>query len=95
VILLLAYCAPPGRPSRGRTRGARERQPSDRELQAYVDGALDEERAVEIEAVMRKNSTLRRTVRAYQSQNRGIRLLYDGALTEAVPERLKLKKSVT
>jgi len=81
-------CAPPGPAPGGRPR-ARKARPTDRDLQAYVDGALDQTRAAEVEAALRRDSSLRRTVHLYRMLGHIVGLLYDNVLTEPLPERLK------
>ena len=85
---LSAICAPPGSPPGGRSRARRTRL-TDRDLQAYVDGALDETRIAEVEAALRRDAKLRRTVHLYRMLGHIVGLLYDNVLTEPLPERLK------
>jgi anti-sigma factor RsiW len=88
VTALALSCAPPGRRPGGRSR-ARAIPPTDRELQAYVDGALNETRAAEVETALRRDEKLRRAVHLCRMLNHLVRLLYDGVLTEPLPERLE------
>lgn len=85
---LSTLCAPPGSTPGGRKRTRRTR-PTDRDLQAYVDGALDEARAAEVEAALRRDARLRRSVHLYRMLDHIVGLLYGNVLTEPLPERLK------
>jgi anti-sigma factor RsiW len=58
-------------------------------LQAYVDGALGDTRAAEVEAALRRDAKLRHSVYLYRMLDHVVRRLYDNALTEPIPERLK------
>lgn len=72
-----------------RKRSRTNRRPTDRDLQAYVDGELDAERRAEVAEALRRESSLRATVRRYEAQRRALHKLYDTALEEPVPESLK------
>jgi len=61
--------------------------PDDAELQAYVDGHLDSERRVQVEAYLAEHPETAAQVRAYQEQNRMLHGLYDHVLDEPVPEK--------
>jgi anti-sigma factor RsiW len=50
---------------------------------------LDEARTAEVEAALRRNPKLRRTVHLYRLLGHIVGLLYDNVLTEPLPERLK------
>jgi anti-sigma factor RsiW len=66
-----------------------DRRPTDRDLQAYVDGALDASRRAEVRHALRYDSALRAMVRRYQAQRRALRRLFDPVLGEPMPEALK------
>ena len=78
-----------------RKRSWEKRRPTDRDLQAYVDGELDTERRAEVRAALQRDPTLRAIVNRYQAQRRGLRRLYDPVLNEPLPEGLEklLRKS--
>ena len=88
MTFLAAISAPPGRAPGGRSR-ARRARPTDRELQAYVDGTLEGTRAAEVESALRRDAKLRHAVHLYRMLNHIVRLLYDNVMTEPLPERLK------
>ena len=70
------------------------KRPTDRELQAFVDGELGAKRRAEVEAVLRKDAALRAAVLRYETQKRGVQNLYDDVLSEPVPDSLaKLLKT--
>jgi len=71
-----------------RKRGRVKRRPSDRDLQAYVDGALDAKRRAEVRSALQRDPVLRKAVQRYEAQRRNLRRLYDAALEEPVPEKL-------
>jgi anti-sigma factor RsiW len=58
-------------------------------LQAYVDGALEGARALEVETALRQDAEIRRRVHLYAMLNHVIRMLYDAVLTEPAPEALR------
>jgi anti-sigma factor RsiW len=68
-------------------RGA-ARRPSDRELQAYVDGELSSKRRMEVEAALQRDPALRHIAHRYEAQKRGVQRLYDDVLSEPVPHSL-------
>ena len=65
-----------------------DRRPTDRDLQAYVDGELDAARRAEVRDALRCDSGLRAAVRRYQAQRRTLRRLFDPILAEPLPEPL-------
>jgi len=71
-----------------RKSGRVKRRPTDRDLQAYVDGELPAARRAEIRDALKDDAELRATVRRYQAQRRALRRLFDPTLTEPVPEEL-------
>ena len=58
------------------------------ELHAYVDGELDAEARVEVEAWLAEHSEDADRVQAYQSQTTALHNLYDGVLEQPLPESL-------
>jgi anti-sigma factor RsiW len=64
-------------------------RPTDRDLQAYVDGELDAKRRAEVRAALRSDSELRAIVRRYQAQRRALRRLFDPVLEDPLPETLE------
>ena len=64
------------------------RRPTDRDLQAYVDGELDAARRAEVRNALRCDSGLRVVVKRYQAQRRALRRLFDPILREPLPEPL-------
>jgi anti-sigma factor RsiW len=71
-----------------RKRGRAKRQPTDRDLQAYVDGELDAARRVEVSEALDRDPALRATVKRYEAQRRALRRLYRPALDEPIPDEL-------
>jgi len=65
------------------------RRPTDRELQAYVDGELEAARRAEVRDALKHDADLRATVKRYQAQRRALRRLFDPVLTEPMPETLE------
>ena len=65
------------------------RRPTDRELQAYVDGELKATRRAEVRDALRRDAELRATVRRYQAQRRALRRLFEPVLEEPMPETLQ------
>jgi anti-sigma factor RsiW len=66
-----------------------DRRPTDRDLQAYVDGELDPARRAEVREALRHDAELRAVVRRYQAQRRALRRLFDPVLAEPMPESLE------
>jgi anti-sigma factor RsiW len=64
------------------------KRPTDRELQAYVDGELSGKRRSEVEAALKRDPVLRTTAHRYEAQKRGVQRLYDDVLSEPVPPAL-------
>ena len=64
------------------------KRPTDRELQAYVDGELSEKRRAEIETALKRDLKLRILAQRYEAQKRGVQRLYDEVLSEPVPQSL-------
>jgi anti-sigma factor RsiW len=58
------------------------------DLQALVDGVLDESRRAEVEAYLAERPDESERVRAYRAQNAALRLLFDAVLAEPVPPAL-------
>lgn len=69
-------------------RGRSSRRPTDRDLQAYVDGELDPARRAEVKSALRKDPALRATVHHYETQKRATHRLYDPVLSEPLSESL-------
>jgi anti-sigma factor RsiW len=70
------------------------KRPTDRELQAYVDGELNGKRRAEVEAALKRDPALRTVAQRYEAQKRGVQRLYDDVLNEPVPPTLaKLLKT--
>jgi anti-sigma factor RsiW len=65
--------------------------PKDDDLQAFVDGALDEVRRAEVEGLLAQHPDKAAKVRTYEQLNEALRALYDPMLKEAVPERLRVR----
>lgn len=59
------------------------------ELHAYVDGQLDDARRQEVAAYVADNPDAADRVAAYEAQNKALHILFDPALYEAPPPRLK------
>ena len=62
---------------------------TEQELQAYVDGHLDEGRRQAVEAHLAIHPEAAEQVAAYRRQNETLHALFDPALEEAVPARLR------
>jgi anti-sigma factor RsiW len=86
---VIAFAAAAGGLTPSGVAARRRRTPSDGELQAYVDGALDETRAAEVEAVLRRDPAKRRTVHLYRTLNHVVHLLYDDTVRQPIPQRLR------
>jgi anti-sigma factor RsiW len=69
-------------------RSISSKRPTDRELQAYVDGELHGRRRVQVEAALKRDPALRATAHRYEAQKRGVQRLYDDVLSEPVPPTL-------
>jgi anti-sigma factor RsiW len=63
-------------------------RPTDRELQAYVDGELSDKRRTEVEIALKRDPKLRTLAHRYEAQKRGVQRLYDDVLSEPVPQSL-------
>ena len=63
----------------------------DEDLQAFVDGALEEGRRAEVEALLAQHPEKAEKVRVYRQLDEGLRALYDPVLEEPVPERLLVR----
>lgn len=61
---------------------------NDEDIHAYVDGELDTERDAAVAAAIAADSERATQAQAYQTQNAGLRALYDRYLEEPVPGRL-------
>ena len=61
------------------------------ELQAYVDGRLDNARRAAVEAYLAANPAQAEKVRAYTLQNKQLHALFDATLDEPVPEALRVR----
>lgn len=61
---------------------------SERDLHAFVDGALDAEARARVEAWLSAHPEDAAMVAAYEAQNRGLHTAFDPVLGEAVPDRL-------
>jgi len=59
------------------------------ELHAYVDGRLDDERRREVAAYLEANPDAAERVTAYETQRTALHVLFDPALYEPLPARLK------
>lgn len=62
--------------------------PSDEILMAYVDGELDEQARVEVEAAMHANPDVAARVARQQLLRKRVRLAFDRVVEEPVPDRL-------
>jgi anti-sigma factor RsiW len=71
-----------------KNRGRTKWRPTDRDLQAFVDGALDAKRRAEVRSALRRDPALREAVKRYEALRRDLHRLYDAALGEPVPEEL-------
>lgn len=69
--------------------GRAKRRPTDRDLQAYVDGELTAARRAEVREALKNDAELRAILRRYQAQRRALRRLFDPTLTEPLPETLE------
>jgi anti-sigma factor RsiW len=65
------------------------RRPTDRDLQAYVDGELDPARRLEVRDALRQDAELRAIVKRYEAQRHVLRRMFDGVLTEPFPESIE------
>jgi anti-sigma factor RsiW len=61
----------------------------DSDLHAYVDGWLDPEKRLEIEASLAKDPFAAERVEAFRRQNDGLHALFDGVLGEPLSEEMK------
>lgn len=59
------------------------------ELHAYVDGRLDEARQQEVAAYIAEHADAAERVKAYEAQKTALHVLFDPALYEPLPRRLK------
>jgi anti-sigma factor RsiW len=59
------------------------------DLQAYVDGLLDADRRIEVEAYLEANPADAERIQAYRRHNEMLHALYDPVLEEPVPTTLK------
>jgi len=64
-------------------------EPSETDLHAYVDGALDAAHRREVEAHLAANTADAERVRAWQDQRAQMRALFNPVLEEVVPDRLR------
>lgn len=62
--------------------------PSEETLMAYVDGELDEQARVEVEAAMRANPDIAARVARQQALRTRVRLAFERVVEEPVPDRL-------
>jgi anti-sigma factor RsiW len=60
----------------------------DQDLHAYVDGEIDQERRIEVEAWLARNPADAERVRAWAAQNRLLHAHLDDVLNEPMPQRL-------
>ncbi len=65
-----------------------QRQISEIELHAYVDGRLDATRQREVEAFLKANPDVAARVQAYRQQNKMLHAMFDPVLREPVPGEL-------
>lgn len=68
---------------------------TDADLHAYVDGRLDPERLVEVEAYLSEHPSEAARVQAYRDQVRGMHALFDPVLQEPVPDVLYAPRGAT
>jgi anti-sigma factor RsiW len=61
---------------------------SDEDMSGYLDGSLEPLRRAQVEAVIRADPKLARTVAAYRAQEQDLRTVAAAVLDEAVPEHL-------
>jgi anti-sigma factor RsiW len=61
---------------------------SDEDLQAWVDGRLDDARRIEVEAHLAEHGEEAARARVYRVINDGLHALFDPVLNEPIPERL-------
>lgn len=64
------------------------RAPINEDLHAYVDGRLEPQRRSEVEVYLADNPADAQRVRSYQEQNAALIQLFDGVLSEPVPQYL-------
>jgi len=69
---------------------ASEGQFSDEELQAYVDGELDQNTRQAVEIYLQKNPDKAQEIHDYVQYNAGLHQLFDSVLDESIPVRLKV-----
>jgi anti-sigma factor RsiW len=62
---------------------------TEQDLQAYVDGRLEGERCQEVEAYLAADALAAEKVASYRRQNETLHALFDPALDEPVPSRLR------
>ena len=65
------------------------RQPSNDDLEAYIDGRLEPERVAEIEALVAADPKIAEMVRAMRFQDDALRCLGADVLDEPIPDRLR------
>ncbi len=67
-------------------------QIDENELQAYVDGQLDEDRRRQIDSALAADSELAGRVETYRAQNEEIRALYGDVARQEIPDRLQPRR---
>ncbi|HLG86090.1 MAG TPA: hypothetical protein VKZ79_02725 [Alphaproteobacteria bacterium] len=65
-------------------------QPTNDDLEAYIDGRLEPARMAAIEALLARDVKLAEMVRAMRFQDEALRCLGMDILSEPVPERLRV-----
>lgn len=58
------------------------------DINAYLDGALDEDERREVELVLRTDTEAAALLQQYRQQVRELHRLYDRVLTEPVPQKM-------
>jgi anti-sigma factor RsiW len=67
----------------------RQSSPSEQDLHDYVDGRLGADERARIAAHLSRHPEAAAIVESYRAQIAGLHALYDGALDEPIPERLR------
>jgi anti-sigma factor RsiW len=64
-------------------------QPTNDDLEAYIDSRLEPARMAEIESLLARDAKMAEMVRAMRFQNEALRCLGMDILSEPIPERLR------
>lgn len=65
------------------------RNPTDDEVEAYIDGLLEPKRRAEVDAFLAHNPRQAVQIRAMRRQNEALRHLGEDILDEPIPDRLR------